>query len=190
MTSSPKTHQSPTPQLSFRHHPSFPVAGRHHPIPVVGRHYDVMMRQSDNWEGNLQKLLLPQLRDELRKHHVVTDTDRLEVLQQSGVNAPCKLARKKVLLSAAMRNKSALLGVSKTIDAAFNTELTAALSRTIPITLRGLDNHGLAQHVLSLAEPMELFALKMREQQETEGTHHTRSGGEHKPNAHPPPGGR
>ena len=140
-----------------------------------------MMRQSDNWSGNLQQLFSPQLREELRRHHIVTDTDRLDILQQSSNNHPCKLTRKKALLSMAVSNKTKLLGVASTIDAAFNLEISAALNRFIPVTMRGIDNQGASVHILNLAEPMLIFALKMREYQEAEGAQRTRSGGNTNP---------
>ena len=99
-----------------------------------------MMKQPEQWDGNVTTLFSPELVEQLKSHHTINDLDRMSVLTENDPNAPCKMARKKMLLSSIMAVQASLLEMTENVDLIHNTNLRQSFIARMPSTLSNVDN--------------------------------------------------
>lgn len=127
------------------------------------------MRQSDNYGANLQQLYDPDLKDRLAKAHDILDVDRIAALVDGTKRNQTKINDKKRLLDNLRLQRRKILEDAQQLDVVLGTDMDPTLTRLIPsektqITKR--NNNELANLLVYLREPLQVFMTKYTEQKQ------------------------
>eukprot|EP00985_Skeletonema_marinoi_P027655 scaffold23035_cov153-Skeletonema_marinoi.AAC.3 len=131
------------------------------------------MRQSDAYTGNWQAIYSDDLQQNLKDQYVVNELDRINALTDSTKKSPAKMKKKQQLLRNLLSSRRVIIHAAEQLSAAYNTDLTSTLERVIPSTASSISkssNDVLASSVAALFDPLQIFMMKYKEQQQADAT--------------------
>jgi hypothetical protein len=128
------------------------------------------MQQSNVYMGNYRLLFNKAHEARMKQAYVITDLDRINILESGKKNAPTRHAEKKQYLTTLFEARDEILRIAETLDATFVINLRNHLDDLLPKTISGCkkDNATCSRMLVSLFDPLAIFKMKLQEQHELE----------------------